>query len=56
MAKYRIIYVNHEGDPCHWQAQKRVYLFFWENICGNVSSAHTAGGAILESMGKLKII
>lgn len=43
MPKYRIIYVRYADDPCHWQLQKRRWLFFWENACGNVSSATTAG-------------
>jgi len=47
MPKYRIIYVNNKGDPCHWQAQKRVWLFFWVNVCGNVSSATTAANELL---------
>jgi|TARA_Y100000310_G_C20622076_1_gene783923 hypothetical protein len=45
--KYRIIYVEHDGDPCHWQLQERCWLFFWKNACGNVSSATTAANEIL---------
>jgi len=54
MPKYRIIYVNHPGDPCHWQAQERVWLFFWRDICGNVSSATTAANEIQFQMKGLK--
>lgn len=55
LPKYRIIYVEHKDDPCHWQAQERVWLFFWRNICGNVSSATTAGNEILFHMKGLRL-
>ncbi|WP_196360389.1 hypothetical protein [Vibrio anguillarum] len=48
--KFRIIYVLHEGDPCHWQLQKRHYIFFWKNACGNVSSATTAAHEMIKQM------
>lgn len=48
MPKYRIIYVKTGGiDPCCWQAQKRVWLFFWRNLCGRTASATTQGNEIL---------
>jgi len=50
MPKYRIIYVKHDGDPCHWQAQERKYFFFWRNIFCNVSSATTAANGITNLM------
>ena len=50
MPRYRIIFVNHKGDPCHWQAQERVYLFFWQDLFGNVSSATTAANGITNVM------
>jgi hypothetical protein len=53
MPKYRIIYVRYADDPCHWQLQKRRWLFFWENACGNVSSATTAGHE-MEKLMRLK--
>jgi len=46
MSKYRIHYVDHNGDPCHWQPQKRVLLLFWRNIGGRVSSVKTASTVI----------
>ena len=51
MINYRIIYVSHKGDPCHWQLQKRKWLFFWVNSCGNVSSVTTAGRVMMRMMG-----
>ncbi len=53
MPKYRIIYVEHKGDPCNWQLQRRCWLFFWRDVCGNVSSATTAAHEMLRQMGKL---
>lgn len=52
LPKFRIIYVEKEGDPCNWQLQKRYWLFFWKNACGNVSSATTAAHEMLRQMGK----
>lgn len=49
MHKYRIVYINgNASDPCHWQAQKRVWIFFWKNICGRTASATTQGNEILK--------
>jgi len=39
----RIIYVESDNDPCHWQVQKRVWLFFWRNVNLSFSSITTAG-------------
>lgn len=50
LPQYRIVYVEHDSDPCHWQLQKRRYLFFWKNACGNVSSATTAANEMLIQM------
>lgn len=50
MHKYRIVYVSHDGDPCHWQAQERKWIFFWVNLFGNVSSATTAANIITNVM------
>ena len=51
MSKYRIIYVNTGGiDPCCWQAQRRVRLFFWKNLCGRTASATTQANEILKDM------
>ena len=49
--RYRIIYVLDFGG-CNWQAQKRVNLFFWKDMCGNVSSATTAAHEIQKHMAK----
>ena len=46
MSKYRILYVDYKGDPCHWQPQKRFLFLFWKNIHGNVSSVRTASTTI----------
>jgi len=46
---YRIIYVD-DGTPCHWQLQRRHWLFFWHNACGSVSSATTAANEMLRLM------
>ena len=48
MPKYRIIHVaiGRIGGCC-WQAQKRVWLFFWLNLCGRTASATTQGNEIL---------
>lgn len=48
MPKYRIIYV--EDIACNWQVQKRVCLFFWENIYLSFSSATTAANEVLNLM------
>lgn len=46
--RYRIVYVPTKGvDPCRWQAQERVWLFFWRNLCGRTASATTQGNEIL---------
>ena len=50
MPKYRIIYVEEPGDPCHWQVQKRVYFVFWRNVYLSFSSATTAANEILDLM------
>ena len=48
MPKHRIIYVGTaDSDPSHWQAQERVWLFFWRNMCGRTSSATTQANHIL---------
>ena len=48
MTRYRIILVSTAGaDPCRWQAQERVWVFFWRNMCGRTSSATTQGNHIL---------
>jgi hypothetical protein len=53
MPKYRIAYVKTLGcDPCCWQAQERVWLFFWRNMCGNTASATTQGNHILIEIAK----
>lgn len=53
MARYRIIHVDTGSiDPCCWQAQKRVWLFFWRNLCGRTASATTQGNQILLDMSK----
>jgi len=46
MVKHRIIYVEDGGDPCHWQVQERVWLFFWVDVCLSFSSITTAGNWI----------
>jgi len=53
MPSYRIIYVSHQADPCHWQLQKRKWVFFWVNAFVNVSSATTAAHEMLRQQGKL---
>jgi hypothetical protein len=51
MSRYRIIHVETGGiDPCCWQAQKRVWLFFWRNLCGRTASATTQGNEILKDI------
>lgn len=50
MPRFRIVYVEHDGDPCHWQLQKRVCWIFWVNACGNVSSATTAANELLSQL------
>lgn len=53
MSKYRIIYVKTGSiDPCCWQAQKRVWFFFWRNMCGRTASATTQGNHILIEIAK----
>jgi hypothetical protein len=52
MPSYRIIYVSHKGDPCHWQLQKRKWFFFWVNACGNVSSVGTAADEMMIQSGR----
>ena len=48
MVKYRIAKVRTIGiDPCCWQAQKRVWFFFWKPLCGATASATTQGNEIL---------
>ena len=48
MIKYRIIYLGyHDIDPCRWQAQERVWLFFWRNMCGATASPITQGKQIM---------
>lgn len=37
--KYRIIKLDR---ICPWQVQERRWLFFWRDVCGNVSSIRTA--------------
>lgn len=42
MVQNRIAKVKTYGiDPCCWQAQKRVWLFFWRPLCGATASATT---------------
>lgn len=51
MSRYRIIHVETGSiDPCCWQAQKRVWLFFWKNLCGRTASATTQANVILLDM------
>ena len=54
MPKYRIIFVQHEGDPCNWQLQERFLFLFWRNKFGNASSATTVGNWMREEMRKTK--
>jgi hypothetical protein len=49
MPKFIIIYAD-DGSPCHWQLQHSVWLFFWRNSCGNVSSATTAAHEMMIQM------
>lgn len=51
MHRYRIVYVERDGDPCHWQLQRRVLGLFWRDACGAVSSATTAGHEMMRQMG-----
>jgi hypothetical protein len=47
MMSYRIAKVKTHGiDPCCWQAQKRVWLFFWRPLCGATASATTQANEI----------
>lgn len=53
MPKYRIALVKTSGiDPCCWQAQERVWLFFWRAMCGATASATTQGNHILFEIAK----
>jgi len=47
--KHRIIFVKN-GTPCNWQAQKRVKLFFWEDIGPAFSSATHASYEICDDV------
>lgn len=42
MIRYRIAMIKTLGiDPCCWQAQRRVWFFFWRPLCGATASATT---------------